>query len=78
MGLQKKIIIENIFGWCPWLATCRPRSNIKNLKKTYCSKIGYEFMHMGDPDEKNWIRNRIEGPEKGIKFTENGKKSNFK
>ena len=48
---------------------------LKILKKTYCSKIGYEFMHMGDPDEKNWIRNRIEGPEKGIKFTENGKKA---
>ena len=30
-------------------------------------------MHMGDPDEKAWIRNRIEGPEKDIAFTENGK-----
>ena len=45
------------------------------LKKTYCSKIGYEFMHMGDPDEKSWIRDRIEGPEKNITFTENGKKA---
>ena len=34
------------------------------LKRTYCSTIGYEFMHMGDPDEKAWIRDRIEGPEK--------------
>ena len=32
-------------------------------------------MHMGDPDEKAWIRNRIEGPEKKIIFTENGKKA---
>ncbi len=48
---------------------------LKILKKTYCSNIGYEFMHMGDPDEKTWIRNRIEGPEKDIKFTENGKKA---
>ena len=32
-------------------------------------------MHMSDPDEKAWIRNRIEGPEKEIKFTENGKKA---
>ena len=31
-------------------------------------------MHMGDPDEKSWIRDRIEGPEKNITFTENGKK----
>jgi 2-oxoglutarate dehydrogenase E1 component len=45
------------------------------LKKTYCSNIGYEFMHMGDPDEKSWIRNRIEGPEKNITFTDNGKKA---
>ena len=45
------------------------------LKKTYCSTIGYEFMHMSDPDEKSWIRDRIEGPEKDINFTDNGKKA---
>ncbi len=45
------------------------------LKKTYSSNIGYEFMHMGDPEEKTWIRNRIEGPEKNISFTKNGKKA---
>jgi len=48
---------------------------LKILKKTYCSNIGYEFMHMGDPEEKTWIRNRIEGPEKEINFTDNGKKA---
>ena len=32
-------------------------------------------MHMGDPEEKTWIRDRIEGPEKNISFTENGKKA---
>jgi 2-oxoglutarate dehydrogenase E1 component len=30
-------------------------------------------MHMGDPKEKAWIRDRIEGPEKDISFTINGK-----
>ena len=48
---------------------------LKILKKTYCSNIGYKFMHMSDLDEKNWIRDRIEGPEKDIQFTENGKKA---
>ena len=48
---------------------------LKLLKKTYCSNIGYEFMHMGDPEEKSWIRDRVEGPEKDINFTENGKKA---
>ena len=32
-------------------------------------------MHMSDPDEKAWIRDRIEGPEKNITFTDNGKKA---
>ena len=32
-------------------------------------------MHMSDPEEKAWVRNRIEGPEKNISFTENGKKA---
>ena len=48
------------------------------LKKTYCSNIGYEFMHMGDPEEKAWIRDRIEGPHKKVEFTENGKKAILK
>ena len=35
-------------------------------------------MHLGDPEEKAWIRNRVEGKEKGIKFTDNGKKAILK
>ena len=33
---------------------------------------------MGDPEEKAWIRNRIEGAEKNISFTDNGKKAILK
>ena len=33
---------------------------------------------MGDPDEKAWIRDRIEGPEKEYNFYRKWKKSNFK
>ena len=32
-------------------------------------------MHMSDPEERTWIRDRIEGKEKSIKFTLNGKKA---
>ena len=31
-------------------------------------------MHMGDPDEKSWIRDRIEGPEKNITLQKMEKK----
>ena len=30
------------------------------LKKTYCSTIGVEYMHISDPIEKKWFRERME------------------
>ena len=75
MDSNKRFSKENIFRWSAWSSIRKFKRNIRHSKKTYCSKIGYEFMHMGDPDEKTWIRNRIEGPEKDIIFTKNGKKA---
>ncbi len=45
------------------------------LKRTYCDTLGIEFMHISDPVEKAWLQERIEGPDKEITFTENGKKA---
>jgi 2-oxoglutarate dehydrogenase E1 component len=69
--LNKKIFLDGVLG----LQEANLGEILNILKKTYCGNIGYEFMHMGDPDEKNWIRDRIEGPEKEVNFTENGKKA---
>ena len=44
------------------------------LKKTYCSTIGAEYMHISDPKEKTWFRNRMEKKENQPSFTEAGKK----
>ena len=30
------------------------------LKETYCSSFGVEFMHIQDPEQRNWIQDRIE------------------
>ena len=68
---NRKIFLDGVLG----IQFGTLKEILKILKKTYCSNIGYEYMHMGDPEEKDWIRNRIEGPEKDIKFTENGKKA---
>ena len=68
---NRKIFLDGVLG----LQYADLNQILNILKKTYCSNIGYEFMHMGDPDEKAWIRDRIEGPEKNIFFTENGKKA---
>ncbi len=71
---NKKIFLDGVLG--QQYATLNEILEI--LKKTYCSNIGYEFMHLGDPEEKAWIRNRVEGKEKVINFTDNGKKAILK
>jgi hypothetical protein len=48
------------------------------LKRTYCGTFGVEFMHITDPAEKAWIQERIEGPDKGIAFTDEGKRAILK
>jgi len=45
------------------------------LRKTYCSTIGVEYMHISDPIEKKWFRDRMEKEENQLKFTNRGKKA---
>jgi len=45
------------------------------LRKTYCSTIGVEYMHISDPTEKVWFRERMEKKENQLHFTGSGKKS---
>src|SRR5438094_274869 len=52
-----------------------PRQMIDLLKRTYCGRIGYEFMHINDAEQKDWLQRRIEGVDKEISFTPEGKKA---
>ena len=45
---NRKIFLDGVLG----LQYADLNQILKILKKTYCSNIGYEFMHMGDPKEK--------------------------
>ncbi len=45
------------------------------LQRTYCQTLGVEFMHISDPAQKSWIQERIEGPDKEITFTREGKRA---
>ena len=51
------------------------REIIAMLRETYCGKIGVEFMHLTDPEEKSWIQERIEEPHNKTDFTVNGKRA---
>jgi 2-oxoglutarate dehydrogenase E1 component len=68
---DRPIFIDKVLG----LEYATIRQMLDILKRTYCSTLGVEFMHISDPEEKSWIQTRIEGPDKGIEFTANGKKA---
>ncbi|MBX3579184.1 MAG: 2-oxoglutarate dehydrogenase E1 component [Rhizobiaceae bacterium] len=68
---DRPIFIDNVLG----LESATVRQMLDILTRTYCSTLGVEFMHISDPEEKGWIQERIEGPDKGIDFTANGKKA---
>jgi 2-oxoglutarate dehydrogenase E1 component len=67
----RKIFIDNVLG----LEYATLPQMLDILKRTYCSTVGVEFMHISDPESKQWIQERIEGPDKSITFTPEGKKA---
>jgi 2-oxoglutarate dehydrogenase E1 component len=69
--LDRKIFIDNVLG----LEFATVREMIAILRRTYCRTIGVEFMHISSPEEKAWIQERIEGPDKEVSFTREGKRA---
>ena len=48
------------------------------LKRVYGQHIGAEYMHISDPEQRQWIQDRLEGPESEVRFTPQGKKAILK
>ncbi len=69
--LDRPIFIDNVLG----LETATVREIHEILRRTYCGTIGVEFMHIAVPEEKAWIQERIEGREKEVHFTPEGKRA---
>jgi len=69
--LDRPIFIDRYLG----LETATIRQMLKILRRTYCRHIGYEFMHITNPAQKSWMQERIEGEEKDIKFTNEGRRA---
>ncbi|HEY1632866.1 MAG TPA: 2-oxoglutarate dehydrogenase E1 component [Rhizomicrobium sp.] len=69
--MDRPVFVGGVLG----LETITPRRMLDILKRTYCGRIGYEFMHINDAEQKNWLQRRIEGPDKEIAFTPEGKRA---
>ena len=69
--IDRKIFLDHVLG----LEFGTLREIIALLKRTYCQTLGVEFMHISDPAQKAWLQERIEGPDKEISFTREGKRA---
>ncbi len=69
--LDRPIYIGGVLG----LETASVREMLDILQRTYASTMGVQFMHISNPTEKQWIQERIEGPDKGVSFTRDGKRA---
>ncbi len=71
---DRPIFLDYVLG----LETSTIREILAILRRTYCGSVGVQFMHISDPSEKAWIQDRIEGKDKEISFTAEGKKAILK
>ena len=69
--LDRKIFIDNVLG----MEFATAREIVTILQRTYCGTVGIEFMHISDPEQKAWLQERVEGPDKEIAFTKEGKRA---
>jgi 2-oxoglutarate dehydrogenase E1 component len=58
--------------------TATLREMLEILNKTYCDKIGVEYMHIQNPDEKSWLQRMMEPVRNTSAFTPKMKKEILK
>ncbi|MSO66215.1 MAG: 2-oxoglutarate dehydrogenase E1 component [Pseudolabrys sp.] len=69
--LDRRIFLDKVLG----LEFSSMREIVAILRRTYCQTIGIEFMHISNAAQKSWIQERIEGRDKEITFTREGKRA---
>lgn len=67
--MDREIFIDGVLG----LESATLSTILDILKRTYCSTLGVQFMQVSNPEEKAWIQERLEGPEKEISFSKEGR-----
>lgn len=69
--LDRPIHIAGVLG----LETATVRELVEILRANYCGNVGVEYMHINDVEERRFIQDKIEGRNKEIHFTANGKRA---
>ena len=69
--MDRPIFIDNVLG----LQVASMRQIVDIVKRTYCGTFALQYMHISDPAQSAWLKERIEGYDKEIKFTREGRKA---
>ena len=69
--MNKEVFIDGVFG----ITNILLKDLIKILEKYYCGKIGTQFMHIQDKEQRDWIMDKIENIKPKEIFTNKGKKA---
>ncbi|MET0721846.1 MAG: thiamine pyrophosphate-dependent enzyme, partial [Tardiphaga sp.] len=68
---DRRIFLDHVLG----LEYGTLREIVAICQRTYCQTLGVEFMHISNRAQKAWIQERIEGPDKEISFTREGRRA---
>ena len=69
--LDRPVFIDNVLG----LEVATIREIVGILRRTYCGTFALQYMHISDPEQSAWLKERIEGLGKEIAFTQEGRRA---
>jgi 2-oxoglutarate dehydrogenase E1 component len=69
--MDRPIFIDNVLG----LQIASMREILSIVKRTYCGTFALQYMHISNPEEAGWLKERIEGLGKEIQFSREGRKA---
>ncbi|MFP4571105.1 2-oxoglutarate dehydrogenase E1 component [Rhodosalinus sp.] len=72
--MDRPIFIDNVLG----LEIASMRQIVDLVKRTYCGTFALQYMHISDPEQSAWLKERIEGYGKEVKFTREGRRAILK
>ena len=69
--MDRRIFIDNVLG----LELATLNEILALVRRTYCGTFALQFMHISDPEQAAWLKERIEGYGKEVRFTREGRRA---
>ncbi len=69
--MDRPIFIDKVLG----LEVATMNEIMAIVQRTYCGTFALQYMHISNPEEAGWLKERIEGYGKEIAFTKEGRKA---